>query len=106
MGSRWVFSEVKANRNTLLEGPFPMRLRKRTLGGRVNADLTLAFGDERLTSYSGLELPARWLRELNFNHLLRESFRGISFHGDYGIVMLVRLFLAMLWTGGVFGKPA
>jgi hypothetical protein len=77
-----------------------MRLRKRTLGCRVNGDLTLEFGDERLTSYSGLELLARRLRELNFNHLLRESFRGIPFHGDYGIVMLVRLFLAMLWTGG------
>jgi len=57
---------------------------------RVNGDLTLEFGDERLTPHSGLELLARRLRELNVNQLVRESFRGIHFCGDYGIVMLVR----------------
>jgi len=45
-----------------------MRRRKRTLIRRVNADLALEFGDERLTSHAGLELFARWLRSIRFNH--------------------------------------
>ena len=77
-----------------------MRRRKRILGRRVNADLNLQFGDEQLTSHAGLELFSRRLRAMGFNELLRESFRGVDLRGDYSLVAVVRLLLAMLWVGG------
>jgi hypothetical protein len=77
-----------------------MRRRKRTLERRVNADLSLQFGDEQLTSHAGLELFARRLRAIGFNGLLRRKFRGVHMRGDFSLVALVRLLLAMLWVGG------
>jgi hypothetical protein len=77
-----------------------MRRRKRTLPARVNGDLNLEFGDEKLTSHAGLELFARRLRAIGFNRLLRDGFRGVPLRGDYPLVAVVRLLLAMLWVGG------
>jgi hypothetical protein len=77
-----------------------MRRRKRSLGRRVNADLQLQFGDERLTSHAGLELFSQRLRAIGFNERLRGIFRGVGLRGDFSLVALVRLLLAMLWLGG------
>lgn len=76
-----------------------MRRGKRTLVRRVNGDLRLEFGDERLTSYSGLELVARYLRDLGFNDRLRKAFGAVAFSGDYSLLAMVRLFLTMIWVG-------
>jgi len=77
-----------------------MRLRKRTLCRRVNADLAIEFGDERLTSYAGLELVLRYLRRIRINDRLREAFRTVRFSGDYPWLNMIRLFLALLLVGG------
>ena len=77
-----------------------MRLRKRTLPRRVNADLAIEFGDERLTSYAGLELVLRYLRRIRVNDRLREAFRTVRFSGDYPWLNMIRLFLALLFVGG------
>jgi hypothetical protein len=99
MGSTCVFSEVLINRNTSVESPFPMRRRKRSLTRRVNADLAIQFGDERLTSHAGLELLGQRLRAVEFQARARDAFRGVRFQGDYPGLALVRLLLAMLWVG-------
>lgn len=67
---------------------------------RVNGDLALAFGDVALTSYAGLELFARYLRQTRFNALVRDVFRGTTPWGDYGLVAMVRLLLGLLVVGG------
>lgn len=76
-----------------------MRRRKRDLGRRVNGQLALQFQDERLTSFAGLELFARHLRSMAFNETVRKAFRVTPLGGDFSVVVMVRLFMAMLWIG-------
>ena len=82
------------------ERPLTVRQRKLDLPARVNGDLTLAFSDVALTSYAGLELFGRYLRQTRFNALVREVFRGTATCGDYGLVAMVRLLLGLLVVGG------
>jgi hypothetical protein len=77
-----------------------VRQRKLDLQARVNGDLTLDFSDVALTSYAGLELFARYLRQTRFNAVVREVFRGTATWGDYGIVAMVRLLVGLLVVGG------
>jgi hypothetical protein len=77
-----------------------MRQRKLDLQARVNGDLALEFSDVALTSYAGLELFARYLRRTGFNGMVRDSFRGTTLGGDYGVVAMVRLLLGLLVVGG------
>jgi hypothetical protein len=76
-----------------------MRREKRTLPRRVNGQLRIEFGGDRLTSYAGLEVIQRHLRAFGFNDLLRWAFAGQQFVGDYGLVPMVRLFLTMILVG-------
>jgi hypothetical protein len=100
MGSPYVFSVVAHKQQPKKENPFPMRRAKRTLSRRVNGNLHVEFTDHHLTSHSGLEVFGRYLRYLGFNSWLRATFRGLRIRGDYDLVSLVRLFLALMWTGG------
>lgn len=77
-----------------------MRQRKRDLTQRVNGSLRVEFGDETLTSYAGLELVARYLREIDFNEMIRTAFRNVPLGGDYPVVSMIRIFIAMLLVGG------
>ena len=77
-----------------------MRQRKTDLQARVNGDLALDFGDVHLTSYAGLELFSRYLRTLRFNALIRTAFAGAPVGGDYSLVAMVRLLVAVLVVGG------
>jgi hypothetical protein len=77
-----------------------MRLRKRDLNRRVNGNLAIQFGDERLTSFAGLEILMRYLRQVDLNGRLRDAFRLISFHGDYPWIAMIRLVLALISIGG------
>ena len=78
------------------ERPLTVRQRKLDLQARVNGDLTLDFSDVALTSYAGLELFGRYLRQTRFNALVREVFRDTATWGDYGLVAMVRLLLGLL----------
>ena len=49
-----------------------MRLRRAKLQRRVNGSLQIEFGAEKLTSYSGLELLLRFVRQLRLRRRLRE----------------------------------
>lgn len=76
-----------------------MRRRKPDLVARVNSDLALTFDDIRLTSYAGLALFDRYLRRRRFNDLIRSMFRDAGLRGDFGVVSMVRLTIAMLVVG-------
>ena len=76
-----------------------MRRAKRTLTHRVNGQLRIEFGDERLTSHAGLEILRCHLRGLGLNQMLRTAFSRVPWSGDYRMVEMVRLMLVMLWVG-------
>ena len=77
-----------------------MRHRRLDLQAHVKGDLALEFGDVTLSSYAGLELFGRYLRQTRFNRLVREMFGGTARWGDYGIVAMVRLVVGLLVVGG------
>lgn len=76
-----------------------MRRRKSDLPARVNGNLHLQFGDVRLTSYAGLEPFGQYLRQTDFNALLRQACAGAP-AADSGLVRLVHVVLALLVVGG------
>ncbi len=77
-----------------------MRRRKADLSRRVNGDLHVEFSATGLTSYAGLELFSRYLRAIEFNKLLRQHLAGAGVCGDFGLVSMVRLLIALLVVGG------
>ena len=77
-----------------------MRRRKSDLHARVNRNLPLEFDDVRLTSYAGLELLERYLRTRRFNQLVREAFADLPRWGDFGVVVMVRVFVGLVIGAG------
>ena len=53
-----------------------------------------------LTSYAGLELLERYLRTRRFNQLVREAFADLPRGGDFGVVVMVRVFVGLVIVGG------
>ena len=58
---------------------------------RVNNPLLLEFTAERLTSFAGLELLARYLQRIGFNRRLAQRLKGASLPTDFGIVAIASL---------------
>jgi hypothetical protein len=77
-----------------------MRLSVSSLRRVFNRDLRIEFGSEKLTSYAGLEVVARFLRRIEFARRLREAFKGCPQGGDYGTKRLVMLVIGLLLVGG------
>jgi hypothetical protein len=77
-----------------------VRYRKADINTPVKTDLRVEFTESGLSSYAGLELLIRYLRSIHFNDLIRRHFQGISFRGDYGVVVMIRLLLGMVLVGG------
>lgn len=77
-----------------------MRRRKPDLQARVNGNLAFEFADVQLTSYAGLALFQRYLRQMHFNDVVRAAFAGAPVAGDFGVVAMVRLVVALLVVGG------
>lgn len=77
-----------------------MRLGKRSSQVRVNHDLKIEFAQQKLTSYSGLELLDRFLRGLDLDGRLRRAFAQQRILGDYALPSMIRLLLGLLWVGG------
>lgn len=100
MGPPSAFSVVSQQPEARKESPPPMRQSKRLLGLRVNSDLRVQFAPQALTSHAGLELFGRYLRRIGFNNQIRKRFTGLGFAGDYRLVPLVRLMIALLLVGG------
>ena len=77
-----------------------MRRRKSDLPARVKRNLPLEFDDVRLTSYAGLELLERYLRTRRVNQLVREAVADLPRWGDFGVVVMVRVFVGLVIVGG------
>jgi Transposase DDE domain group 1 len=77
-----------------------VRRRNTDLHFRVNGNLTLDFGEVKLTSYGGLELFQRYLRRMDFSAMIRRSFEGSPLGGDFGVAAMIRLLVGLLVVGG------
>jgi len=77
-----------------------MRLGKRSSRVRVNHDLRIEFAQQKLTSYSGLEMLDRFLRALDLDGRLQRAFATQPLLGDYSLPSMIRLLLGLLWVGG------
>ena len=74
-----------------------MRLTIATLRRVVKSDLTIQFGPQALTSYAGLELLGRYLRQIDLGARLRQAFAGLR--SDYGSHRIALVLLALLYVG-------
>lgn len=77
-----------------------MRRRKAELRARVNGQLTFRYERAGLTSYAGLELVRRWLHRDGLVALLRRELATTLPPTDYGVLGLVLVVLALLFSGG------
>jgi hypothetical protein len=72
-----------------------MRLSVATLRRVVKGDLQIEFARQELTSYSGLELLRRYLRQVDLPARLRAACAGLG--GDYGGGRLGLLVLGLFY---------
>lgn len=77
-----------------------MRRRNTELHARVNGNVAFEFTDAKLTSYAGLELFDRYLRQVGFSGLVRAAFAGARLGGDFGVIAMVRVLIGLLVVGG------
>jgi hypothetical protein len=74
-----------------------MRLSVASLRRAVKGDLTIQFVPQALTSYSGLELLQRYLRQLDLVARLRRALSGVR--SDYGSARLALVLVALFYVG-------
>jgi hypothetical protein len=79
-----------------LEAPL-MRLSVASLRRVVKRDLTIQFVPQALTSYGGLELLGRYLRQIDLGARLRQAFAGLR--SDYGSARIALVLLALFYVG-------
>ena len=77
-----------------------MRIGKRGFAARIKGNLRLEFGDERLTSFAGLELIRRYVHDGGLYARLVDWSRRRGRRGDVPLVGLVLLVVALLLVGG------
>ncbi len=77
-----------------------MRLRKQDFFRRINSDLKIEFAEQNLSSYSGLELIRRYFSLIQLNSRVRRAFAAADVGGDYTVVHLILIFVALWLTGG------
>ncbi len=77
-----------------------MKLKKRSIRGRVKGDLPIEFTDEPLTAHAGLELFRRFLEHSGFVAKLEAVFAGRRFDSDYGSLRMALATIALLLVGG------
>ncbi len=76
-----------------------MRIGKRGFEARVKGELSIEFGEEKLTSHAGLELVRRFLRGVGLLSMLRESEKKLGLGGDFSLSKVVLAVVAMLLVG-------
>lgn len=77
-----------------------MRLRNSEIHDRINGNLSIEFTDQKLTSFSGLELFNRYFRAIGLRELIKKTFRRSGIGGDYKVEELVLTFVALWLSGG------
>ena len=91
-------SQLQSNEATN-ERQLPVRIGKRGFQARIKGDLRIEFGDEKLTSFAGLELVRRFVRALGFASELRRSAQKLGLGGDVSLAQLVLTIVGMLLAG-------
>src|SRR5512134_1562192 len=74
-----------------------MRLSVASLRRVVKGDLTIQLVPQGLTSYGGLELLQRYLRQIDVVARLRQAFMGLR--SDYGSARLALVILTLFYVG-------
>ena len=74
-----------------------MRLTIATLRRVVKGELTIQFVPQALTSFGGLELLGRYLRQIDLGARLRHAFAGRR--SDYGNARIAMVLLALFYVG-------
>jgi hypothetical protein len=74
-----------------------MRLSVASLRRAVKGDLTIQFTPQALTSYGGLELLQRYLRQLDLVGRLRQALAGVR--SDYGSARLALVLVTLSYVG-------
>ncbi len=77
-----------------------MKLRKRSIRGRVKGELPIEFTDEPLTAHAGLELFQRFLGQSGFVAKLEAIFADRRFDSDYGSLRMALATIGLLLVGG------
>jgi hypothetical protein len=77
-----------------------VRRRKDAIRSRVKSDLSIAFTDEKLSAYGGLELFRRFVDRSGFAERLKKVFSLRQFDGDYGSFRVTLALIGMLLLGG------
>ena len=77
-----------------------MRRSKDSIRARVKGDLAIAFTDEKLSAYGGLELFRRFVDRSGFVERLKRVFSVRQFDGDYGSFRVTLALIGMLLLGG------
>jgi hypothetical protein len=78
-----------------------VKLRKRSIRGRVKGSLPIVWTDEALSAHGGLELFSRYLRQQGWSDRLREIFSDRRFDSDYGSWRMALSMIGLLIVGGV-----
>jgi hypothetical protein len=76
-----------------------VRIGKRGFEARVKGELRLEFAAQKLTSYAGLELMHRFIRQVGWLSTLGGLGKKLSLRGDLSFGTLVRLVVGMLVIG-------
>ena len=77
-----------------------MRLKKHEIHDRINGNLEIQFTEEKLTSFSGLELFNRYFRGIGIRKTITGFFRSAGLGGDYKVPELVLTFVTLWLSGG------
>jgi len=77
-----------------------VRLSKDRIRARIESDLPITFGAERLTAYGGLELVRRFVVALDLRRRLETTLAGVGMRGDYGAARLCLAIVGLLLVGG------
>jgi hypothetical protein len=77
-----------------------VRLRNSEIHSRINANLQIEFTDQKLTSFSGLELFNRYFRAIDLRGQIKRAMSSAQIGGDYRVHELVLTFVALWLSGG------
>jgi Transposase DDE domain group 1 len=77
-----------------------VRLRNHEIHDRINGNLQIEFTDQKLTSFSGLELFNQYFRTIDLRAKIKKAFFGIPSNGDYRTHEIILTFIALWLSGG------
>jgi hypothetical protein len=77
-----------------------VRLRNSEIHDRIKQNLKIEFTDQKLTSFSGLELFNRYFRAIGLRAQIKTAFRHCGIGGDYKVSELILIFVSLWLSGG------